>query len=65
MCNFTRTACLSSRLWERTLAVAKRISDFLKETGRFSKTIVFCEDIDHAERMRNALVNENKDLVRE
>jgi type I restriction enzyme R subunit len=50
---------------ERTLSVARRISDFLKETGRFSKTIVFCEDIEHAERMRNALVNENKDFVRE
>ncbi len=50
---------------ERTLAVARRISDFLKETGRFSKTIVFCEDIDHAERMRNALINENKDMARE
>lgn len=49
---------------ERTLLVAKRITDFLKETDRYSKTIVFCEDIDHAERMRNALINENKDLVK-
>ena len=50
---------------ERTKAVAKRISDFLKETDRYSKVIVFCEDINHAERMRSALTNENSDLVTE
>ncbi|MCD7957192.1 MAG: DEAD/DEAH box helicase family protein [Lachnospiraceae bacterium] len=48
---------------ERTELVAKRVSDFLKETDRTAKTIVFCEDIPHAERMRKALVNENSDLV--
>ena len=49
---------------ERTIAVAKRITRFLKENNeRFAKTIVFCVDIDHAERMRQALVNENSDLV--
>lgn len=48
---------------ERTLAVAKRITRFLKENDRFAKTIVFCVDIDHAERMRQALVNENQDMV--
>jgi len=48
---------------DRTLLVAKRISDYLKATDRFAKTIVFCEDIDHAERMRHALINENVDLV--
>ena len=48
---------------ERTITVARRITRFLKETDRFAKTIVFCVDIDHAERMRQALVNENKDLV--
>lgn len=48
---------------ERTIAVAKRITRFLKENDRFAKTIVFCVDIDHAERMRQALVNENADLV--
>ena len=47
---------------ERTLAVAKRITRFLKENDRFAKTIVFCVDIDHAERMRQALVNENQDM---
>lgn len=50
---------------ERTQVVAKRITRFLKENGRFSKTIVFCVDIDHAERMRQALINENSDLVAE
>ncbi|MDR0196757.1 MAG: DEAD/DEAH box helicase family protein [Oscillospiraceae bacterium] len=50
---------------DRTKTVAKRISDYLKKTNRYDKTIVFCVDIDHAERMRQALVNENSDLVAE
>lgn len=50
-------------LTERDKIVARRITRFLKETDRFSKTIVFCEDIDHAGRMRMALANENADLV--
>ncbi|KST63096.1 hypothetical protein BC008_34660 [Mastigocoleus testarum BC008] len=53
-------------LERRTELVAKKVSEFLKTTNdRFAKTIVFCEDIDHAERMRQALVNENSDLVLE
>ena len=48
---------------KRTQVVAKRISDFLKETDRYAKTIVFCEDIPHAERMKTALINENNDLT--
>lgn len=48
---------------DRTVAVAKRTTRFLKENDRFAKTIVFCVDIDHAERMRQALINENADLV--
>ncbi|MFV0590895.1 MAG: EcoAI/FtnUII family type I restriction enzme subunit R [Draconibacterium sp.] len=48
---------------KRTLTIANKISEFLKKTNRFDKTIVFCVDIDHAERMRQALVNENADLV--
>ena len=52
-------------LEKRTNLVAKEISDFLKKYNRFAKTIVFCVDIDHAERMRQALVNENSDLVAE
>lgn len=50
---------------DRTKLVAKKITEFLKKTDRFSKTIVFCIDIEHAERMRRALVNENSDLVKE
>ena len=50
-------------LEKRTELVAKKISEFLKQTNRFDKTIVFCDNIDHAERMRQALVNENGDLV--
>src|SRR5690606_17475666 len=50
---------------ERTKVVARKITEFLKATDRYAKTIVFCEDIDHAERMRQALVNENADLVTE
>lgn len=52
-------------LEKRTELVAKKISEFLKHTNRFDKTIVFCDNIDHAERMRQALVNENADLVAE
>jgi type I restriction enzyme R subunit len=50
----------------RTLAVAKRVTRFLRESGdRFQKAIVFCVDTEHAARMRQALVNENADLVEE
>jgi len=42
---------------QRTKLVAKRIVKYLNATDPFSKTIVFCENIDHAERMRVALVN--------
>jgi type I restriction enzyme R subunit len=48
---------------ERTQLVAEKITEFLKATDRFAKTIVFCIDIDHANRMRQALINENADLV--
>lgn len=48
---------------ERTQMVAQKITEYLKATDRFSKTIVFCTDIDHANRMRQALINENADLV--
>ena len=47
---------------DRTRVVASKITEFLKKTDRFSKTIAFCVDIEHAERMRQALINENKDL---
>jgi type I restriction enzyme R subunit len=50
---------------ERTKAVANRISRFLHDSNPMDKTIVFCASIDHAERMRQAIVNDplNKDLV--
>ena len=50
---------------ERTKLVAKKVTEFLQGTDRYAKTIVFCEDIEHAERMRQALVNQNADLVDE
>lgn len=58
--DFDRTLVLD----DRTKVVAKKITEFLKESGdRFQKTIVFCVDEEHAARMRQALVNENADLV--
>lgn len=48
---------------ERTQTVARKVTEFLTNTNRFNKTIVFCRDIDHAERMRSALANFNSDLV--
>ncbi|GAB3666830.1 DEAD/DEAH box helicase family protein [Echinicola sediminis] len=48
---------------ERTQTVARKLTEFLKGYDRFAKTIVFCSDIDHAERMRFALSNLNADLV--
>jgi len=48
---------------KRTEVVAKKITEFLKNTDRFDKTIVFCVNIAHAERMTRALINENADLV--
>ena len=53
-------------LEKRTELVAKRVSDYLKNNDtRFAKSIFFCANIDHAERMRQCLVNENADLVQE
>jgi len=50
---------------ERTKAVAQRITELLKKTDPYDKTIVFCVDIEHADRTRQALVNENPELVKE
>lgn len=50
-------------LEKRTELIAKKITEFLKKTDRFAKTIVFCIDIEHAERMRHALIRENADMV--
>ena len=50
---------------DRTKLVAQKITEYLKLTDRMQKTIVFCVDIEHAERMRQALINENADKVSE
>lgn len=47
---------------DRIREVAHEISNYLKSTDPMAKTIVFCADEDHAERMRVALVNENSEM---
>jgi type I restriction enzyme R subunit len=59
--DFDRTLVLD----ERTKVVAWRVSEYLRQIGRYQKSIVFCEDIEHAERMRHAIANQNGDLVHE
>jgi len=50
-------------LEKRTKLVARKVTEFLQATDPFAKTIIFCRDIDHAERMRSALVNQNAEYV--
>lgn len=57
--DFDRTLVID----ERTQLVAETITAYLKRTDPMAKTIVFCNDIDHAERMRRALVNLNPEQV--
>lgn len=52
-------------LENRTELVARKITEFLVNTDPYAKTIVFCDDIDHAERMRQALVNLNPERIKE
>jgi type I restriction enzyme R subunit len=60
--DFDRTLVID----DRTQRVARWVSEYLKQSGdRFQKTIVFCVDTEHAARMRQALVNENADLVQQ
>src|ERR1700738_3552916 len=60
--DFDRTLVLD----DRTKLVARKVTEFLKESGdRFQKAIIFCVDREHAGRMRQALINENADLVAE
>lgn len=60
--DFDRTLVLD----DRTKLVARKVTEFLKESGdRYQKSIVFCVDQEHAARMRQALINENADLVAE
>jgi type I restriction enzyme, R subunit len=49
----------------RTQLIANKITQFLEETDPYAKTIVFCEDIDHAQRTRQALINENAERCNE
>ncbi len=50
---------------DRIHQVASEITRYLKSTDRMAKTIVFCATEDAAERMRQALVNLNSDMVKE
>lgn len=59
--DFDRTLVLE----KRTPVVAAKITEFLERTDPYQKTIVFCENIDHAERMRQALVNLNPKRIAE
>lgn len=60
--DFDRTLVLD----DRTRLVAQKVTEFLRDSGdRMAKTIVFCVDQEHAARMRQALINENADLVSE
>jgi type I restriction enzyme R subunit len=52
-------------LEKRDEVVAAKITEYLKATDRMAKTIVFCEDIDHAARMRQALTNANADICKD
>jgi type I restriction enzyme R subunit len=52
-------------LEQRDEVVAAKITEYLKATDRMAKTIVFCEDIDHAARMRQALANANADICKD
>lgn len=57
--DFERTVALRAR----TEAIARHLTDFLTNTDRYAKTIVFCVDQDHASEMRAALVHLNTDMV--
>ena len=57
--DFERVVALRAR----TEAVARHLTEFMKKTDRFAKTIIFCVDQEHADEMRRALNNLNADLV--
>lgn len=59
--DFERAVALRAR----TEAFARHLTDFLKRTDRFAKTIVFCVDQPHAEAMQQALTNLNSDLTQQ
>lgn len=57
--DYDRTVVLE----RRSPVVAESVTQFMRAHDRFAKTIVFCEDVDHAERMRQELVNANADIA--
>lgn len=59
--DFERVVALRAR----TQAIARHLTQFLKKTGRYAKTIVFCVDQEYAAEMRQALTNLNADLVQQ
>jgi type I restriction enzyme R subunit len=59
--DFERVVALRSR----TRAMARHLTDLLKGTDRFAKTLVFCVDQEHAAEMRQDLINLNSDLVKQ
>jgi type I restriction enzyme R subunit len=59
--DFERVVALRAR----TRAMARHLTDFLKGTDRFAKTLVFCVDQEHAAEMRQELVNLNSDLIKQ
>ena len=59
--DFERVVALRAR----TQAIARHLTDFLTQTDRFAKTIVFCVDQEHASEMRHAIASLNTDLVRQ
>jgi type I restriction enzyme R subunit len=59
--DFERLVALKAR----TEAIARHLTEYLKKTDRFAKTIVFCVDQEHADEMRRALNNLNADLVKQ
>ena len=59
--DFERVVALRAR----TVAVARHLTEYLKKTDRYGKTIVFCVNQDHADEMRRALNNLNADMVRQ
>lgn len=59
--DFERVVALRTRTW----AVAQHLTEHLRKTNRFDKTIVFCVDQEHADEMRRALHNLNRDLLKD
>ncbi|MGI8408012.1 MAG: EcoAI/FtnUII family type I restriction enzme subunit R [Actinomycetota bacterium] len=52
-------------LLSRTETAAKHLTEYLRRTDRWAKTIVFCVNQEHADQMRRALHNANSDLTKQ